>query len=369
MAELGKRVGISLIGTITVAGITMVCVGNSNSNAVILKKAIDDTIKKNPYIQMMVGPEQYVYLAYNEDGECIAQSDSGGIGFYLKDNQMVTVSDTEVVKDYDISTLHFIKYAVDVADTIGENGEIEKDDIEVDSDGNRVEDIDNTDKADEYDLYTIKIRGKENIRKIYENVNTEFADGYMEMMFSGFEDTDNNNVELGIRVSTTSDGGLGAVCETSYDGELYTNWIFGEYKPAIDWEFGKDWYTTDVSEYDKWVDMVTSKVTEVSNGILGYFQENGMIEDNTRTGKIDYNTFSTMDIGDRLVVIKDVLSDLSDLNATVNISADEYLKKIDEYYSTVSNRGVNVLQASINVGVADGIISVDNILGYPESGE
>lgn len=366
-----KRVGLSLAGTaLAVAVVGGLSAKPSYSDEI--GKVIDNAIQSDPYIALMVGQDSYVYLSYNKTGEVLAESSEGGVAFYLKDNSIVTVSDTEVKKDYDLDTLDFVRNTVLVADELSnkdnatasiEVKDLTQEMIESEKEKRKLtdEDINNFPK---YKLYTINLKGTDTIKKVYEKVNEQYANESIESIQNSFEGTDPKDINMVMRVRTSEDGDLGVACEFQIGEDTYTNWVFTSYmKTNVDWEFGEDWYNTDIKEHTKWVEMVTDKISEVSGKLLEFVESEREKNDSTRTGKIDYDTYSKMDESKKIEAVRNIVADLKDLGTEIKVDEKEFIGKIDKYYESEDTRGVKLLQAAINIGVRDNLINMDTVKG------
>ena len=109
-----KKFGALLLACTITAGMTGCSAGSDASK---IKKALNNVYAENPYIQLMAGPDTYVYLLYNKDKEAMAESDSSEYGrtYYRNDGKVVNILGSEVIIDYDLNPLQFIEKAVDVA--------------------------------------------------------------------------------------------------------------------------------------------------------------------------------------------------------------------------------------------------------------
>lgn len=369
-----NKVLLSLTGTAVAAISTIGYLSASPSYSDEIGRAVDNAIKSNPYIGLMVGQDSYVYLAYNKKGEAIAESSDGGMAFYLGDDHIVTVSDTEAKKAYDLDTLDFIKNAAVVADEQSNrlnksenNSKNKTTGIEVkDLTSEMLESVKEDKKLTEediknfpkYNLYTVNLRGIDTIKRVYEKVDAEYAKESVDTITSSFEGIEPKDINMVLRVRISTDGDLGAACEFEIGEETYTSWVFTSYMKTIDWELGDDWYNTDIEDYNKWVEMVTNKVSEVSGKLLEFVESERAKNDSTRTGKVEYKTYSNMTEAQKIKAVKDIIADLKDLGTKIEIDEKEFIRRIDKYYESEDTREVRLLQAAINIGVRDGLIDV-----------
>lgn len=233
--------------------------GCEKKNEII--ERIDKLQEGNSFIQLAVGEEQYLYMMYNGNGEAMVESYNGGIGFYRKDDKLVTVGENEVYIETDINPLKFIKYAVEVAES-SENCSITKE-----------EDDNQEGKA----VHTIVINGKDNIKKLYDKANdNEYSESCIEVIYSAMENIKESSVI--IKVYTMESGEFGASCDIALksdsEEQTYTNWIFDGYVETVDWELDDEWYSNDTSNIEHWRNLLENKVYELSDKLDKVFTPN-----------------------------------------------------------------------------------------------
>lgn len=345
MSRMKKLITVGLSATLILGCLVGCAPGKSNADTVIEK--IEALEKKNAYIQLMIGPEQYIYLLYNKEGEAIAESSNGGIAFYRKDDKIVTLTDTEIIIDNDLSPLEFIKAATNVAKD-PENGTIEKE-ITV-----------NEETKAKNTLYTMTINGKENIKKVYDTLGNEtYSANSIDMLYSGFEDVESS--KMVVRVSTGENGELGAVCNVTFGEEEeneYTSWTFDGYIETFEWAFDEKWYSNDTSDVEGWIDLASNTINEISEKMAKFMQDNDIITDTSETGKITAEEFIGMTDTEKSQTIDQAINDIKNIGFSVSCSNEDLLKELNDYYAeSEENKQINVFQAVTNIGTINGWIT------------
>lgn len=351
-----KAITLGLLATMTL-GCLAGC-GSSKSDADTIIEKIEALEDKNAYIQLMIGPEQYIYLLYNKEGEALAESSNGGIAFYRKDNNIVTLTDTQVIIDHDLSPLAFIKATATVAKD-GTSGTITKETTE------------NEETKAKNTLYTMTIDGKENIKKVYDTLGDEtYSANSISMLYSGFEDVEKS--KMVVRVSTGEKGELGAVCNVTFgEGEEneYTSWTFDGYIETFDWAYDEKWYSNDTSDVEAWIDLASTTVSDISEKMAQFMRDNDIVTDTSETGQITAEEFLGMTEEEKLSTIDKSIVDLKNTGYEASCSNEDLLKAVKDYYSKEENKQINLLQAVINIGSTNGWVTEIFVDGTQESQE
>lgn len=350
-----KKFGALLLACTMTAGMTGCSAGSDASK---IKKALNNVYAENPYIQLMVGDDTYVYLLYNKDKEAMAESDSGGTAFYRNDNKIITVSDTEAYMDYDLNPLQFIEKTVDVASA-------NKDTCTITSEKMRSEETTTknadgtttTHEAVDYTLYTIAVNGTDTIKKIYETVDADYATTSMEMLTEGFESVDPNNIVLTLKVSVGNEGEFGASCEVAFGEDVYTSWLFDGYLSTFEWKYDEKWYaeTIDAMTADEWIELAVSTIEDLSNKMVDYVEQNQLAPEtsadwtyeNWEEAKASNNTIS---------LVEQMINELETIGASVNCTPEDLESAINSYYTTEESKEVGPLQAAVEIGNENGWI-------------
>ena len=340
---LKRLVSTGICGGIVIG--SLVGCGSSASAADVIKDGVQSLRDKNAYIQLMVGEEQYIYLLYNKTGEAIAESSGGGVAFYRNDNKLVTLSEDAVTMDYDLNPLSFIDAVVDVCD-------------ESDEDDNTIgtETTTNEETGDENKLYTLTVNGKDNIKKVYDTVgNEEYSEASIESLYSGFEDIEETFLTL--KVSMGNDGQFGALCSVNFGGtedDEYTSWTFDGYLETFDWELGSDWYSDDVSDVEAWTELASNKVSEIAAEMSDFMVENDLITDETVTGSVTAEDYSSKTEEEKLDIVEQAIVDLSGYGYSLSCESSDLLKALNDYYNNDEETHVNVFQAVVNLATSNG---------------
>ena len=329
--KLSKKLCIaSVVGLMAVGGCLLgfKALPNKQVDGEFISSRVDNFQTKNPYIQLGVGEEQYIYFLYNGKGEAIAESSLGGQAFYRNDNKIVTMSEEEVVIDTDLNPLSFIKAVAQVVDN--GYGTLE---TTTESNGNK--------------LYTLKVEGKENIRKVYEVVGDyEYTDSTMDMLLNGFED---KIPTLFIRLSESDSNGFGAMCSMQYGTEEeYTSWVFDGYIPTFEWELDKEWYSNNTSDIEKWLGLCTNLVEEIGTKMNELMGDSSLSD--SLTGSLTAEEFKTYTNDKQLEVINNLRADLGNMGLGLSCSDTEILNALNTYIEETGTTNSSVLNMGIHLG-------------------
>lgn len=337
--------------------VMIIALGMSKSAGKQVIKAVDELQAKNPYIQMMVGQDKYIYLLYNKKGEAFAESNTGGSAFYRNDGKILALSSDEIIVDTDLNPLMFIKAAAQVAMDNEDSGcsvKVRESTYTEDTTG----------KEEVNRLYTITVAGKENISKIYATLNDEeYVAKSIEMLYSGFEDVEKSQID--VTVSVGESGRFGAVCNVAYGDALeangnsdnvFTSWVFDGYIPTFDWEYPKEIYDDVTSRtVEEWNNVAADVTTYLSEKMYNFMEENNMMVSNAETESITKEQFMAMTDEEQMTQINVLQGDLYNYGFEFYCSKEDVLKDIKDYYSQDdSSSDVSLFQAGINVGVGKG---------------
>lgn len=312
-----------------------------------ISSRIDWLESKNPYIQLVVGPEQYVYLLYNKNGEAIAESSYGGQAFYRDDNKLVTVTSTDVLIDTDLNPLSFIKATASIVDN--GYGTIETD-LSV-----------NEETGDKNMLYTMKVEGTDNIKKIYDTVgDEEYSNTSMEMLLTGFEDVE--PITLTLKVSEGQNEEFGAVCSVNFGGgeeNEYTSWMFDGYISTFDWGLESGWYSNDTTDVERWNSLSSALVDEIGAKMSEFMISNNLAVSESETGNITAEQFISYTDEERLNTVSLLRTDLLTLGYSLSCTDNDLLNEIQKYIEDTSAKEANILQIGISIATNKGWLVED----------
>lgn len=361
----GKAKAGIAIAAAAVIGVCAFTLGGSaeDKNAKAIVKAVDKLQEVNPYIQMMVGQDKYIYLLYNEKGEAFAESSSGGSAFYRNDNQIISIGTEEVYVDYDLNPLSFIKAAAKVAADNTDTGCA----IDVQED-TYTDDITGEEAVNK--MYTVTVSGKDNISKIYGTLeDEEYVKQSIEMLYSGFEDVEQSQIDVIVSVGDT--GRFGAICNVTYGDvtesaeNIYTSWVFDGYIPTFDWSYPADLYKDkDSMTLEDWTNLAGDITADLSNKMNEFMKENNLLATEAQTDQITGTQFLEMKEEEQLETLNLVQSDLYNYGFYVSCEINDMLKDIKDYYADETNKEtVGLFQATINVGVGKGWLNTIEVEG------
>lgn len=239
----------------------------------IIRESVEKLYNSNAYTQVNVGEDQYIYMLYNKNKEVIAESHDSALAVYRKDDVIVGFAD-KVYMMNDITPLKTIEYALDLV----ENGK-----AEIKSEPKEVE------ESFDGKLFHIYVRGRDNIKSLYEHVSEEYALEMVDLLYDGVieeEDKDNDNSYLDIVYSIANNGAVGAECAIVHsEDEKYTTWWFDGYLALMGWELPSSWYenslTDEEESQDKWIKMVGSLLDEMDIKMQKYAEQHGLTKDNS----------------------------------------------------------------------------------------
>lgn len=335
------KIAVSLIIVSLIVAIAFI-VNNKPKDGKYIASRIDWLESKNPYIQLVVGPEQYVYLLYNKKGEAIAESSYGGQAFYRHDNKLVTINSTDVLIDTDLNPLSFIKATASIVDegygTIETTSTV------------------NEDTGDKNMLYTMTVDGKENIKKIYDTVgDTKYSDTSMEMLLTGFEDVE--PVTLTLKVSEGQNDEFGAACSINFGGgeeNEYTSWVFDGYISTFDWELESGWYSNDTTNIENWNILSSVLVDEIDVKMSDFMASNNLAVSESETGKITAEQFNSYTEDEKLNTISLLREDILNLGYSLSCEDSDILVEIEKYITDTTATETNILQIGINIATDKG---------------
>ena len=338
---------------------------STDKNAKEVVKAVNNLQEVNPYIQMMVGQDKYIYLLYNGKGEAFAESSSGGSAFYRNDNKIISIHNDTVYVDNDINPLSFIKASAEVAANNTDTGCVITRSDSTYTDEERGVEAENH-------VYTISVVGKENISKIYETLNDEeYVKQSIEMLYNGFEDVEQSQID--VVVSSGETGRFGAVCNVSY-GELtennentFTSWVFDGYIPTFDWEYPKEMYSNvDTSDVEKWTEILSNVTSDISTKMNEFMTENELISSEAVTSKVAGADFMGLSDEEQIAVLKQVHNDLYNYGMYASVVEGDVLSDVKEYYKK-NGTDDNLFQAVVNTGLTKGWLQSLEVEGTQES--
>ncbi len=223
-----------------------------------LRELVNTHMSSNTYIQVHVNEEEFVSFLYNDKKEAFAQSKSGGLAVYRNDDKYVAFGEAVTI-DYGISPLRMMDLALNLV-----------------RDGKAsIERPDSTEAEELAKLrtYLISIKGKDNVRELYSQINKEYADKMVESLYGTVYPKDS---ELQITIVIGDNKAFGASCHMVLSGDRYLSWYFDGYLKMFDWSLKKDWYSNDINDTEKWKGLINELVDDVEIKTKEYAESNNI---------------------------------------------------------------------------------------------
>lgn len=225
---------------------------------------IEEAKRENYFMQVMIGNDEFVAFLYNKNGEAFAQSNQGMVAVYRKDDKQVAIGNTLRI-DYGVSPLRLVELAVNQLKNFQAVAEVPDK---------------SKDNRPDLESYSIRIKGKDNIHKLYAQVDKAYADRMVKQLFEVVdeegEQLDPENTELVFTIVKGKNSELGGGCFIESNGKEYTSWYFDGYLKMFDWQLTEDWYSNDTSDTKKWQELVDKLVLEIDQKAKKYADENGI---------------------------------------------------------------------------------------------
>lgn len=258
------ELGIKTFAIVALLGLALLSKFKSDNKQITIAKELSNILgnlrANNAYIRVEDGENTYQTLLYNANGESISQLDNGQLTIFRKDSKVVGLTDS-------ISTGVDLISTVESALKLVENGyakahETTKDNILA---------------KEGFKSYSIKVKGKNNIKNMYMHLGSEYADDMANGLVEALSGDLNLELEYQFIVGVNDE--LSIACLINTAGSTYTNWIFDGYIYMPDWSLGEKWYSYDFTDKEVNQQMITDLLGDISNMMHEYADKNNLQEE------------------------------------------------------------------------------------------
>lgn len=320
---------------------------NSNEldeNSQTVENSIVDIIKQNPHLQVMIAEDMSISYIYNAKGEVIAESDSNA-EFIRNDHKGIMIVNDKIVVSDETNPLDEARIANALFTTEKEENTSE--------DGKTLVN------------YKIEVKGEEEIRKLYNEVSTDFADKTIQQLnydiksianeedMSGksledmdktltdakdislrfdivVNDADENPIFVLVKTIVMADKG-----DTNPENALYiTEYQIDGYYESVPFEFPEEWYGSAI-ESKKAEDVAEQFKAVIKKADLGVLKN------------IDRMNETMSDIKTAQVTFSDYLA----------LTEDEQKEKLQESFADINLMGYGLDGSTGDLDTVKGVIN------------
>ena len=338
------------------------------SNTMELQNKLQAIIKQNPYIKVNSGETDQISFIYNENNEAYAQTPSGSVAVFRKDNKIISFGD-EINVSYGVSPLSLAQKLIKTS---------------ISGYATMTRPVDKqTEAQNKMQSYLITVKGLPNIKRVYSSINEEYA---TQTILELFGESQSEECYMSILFVLGDNSEFGMACSIQIGDETYKTWDFDGYLSMFSWELSQEWYS-DSNKDEQWTMLAKELTSNIDSKLKVYTKENNIdlaethdtVEENTDELSIEPTTdkiiiagieidsnlqantllrsdWEKLSLEEKTIIVESVLSNLKDAGKKVGSTTEYIISLIDNYYK-LNDTDMQVSNIIISVGQALNIIN------------
>jgi hypothetical protein len=341
---------------------------------------VDEMINNNAYIEVQVGPQQYVYYVYNKKGEVLVES-SGGTQFTKSNHDMLVIGEEEVQSVVGTDPLYEIKYANSLFGS------------KIETDENNVVN------------HIITVEGEDSIKELYDNFGEGYGDRVVEVLNAVTEETtiateettqsetneiqseeesqsqeetadgivQNTSEPINIQFVVITNDGTSEVFSaykkvTMASGEEFYDWAFSGYYELGDWELPKEWYgDIDNRPIADMHSDAEKLLKSMDINMLSLMDNLKDIVDGLQTAELKMPDYFKKSSDEQDKLISSAISDLDKCLYVIDTDTSQIKEKLAELKEDEDFNNVSLMLATLYVSDKNGWVAVKDVENTTDS--